>query len=83
MIIWYVHALEEDKSSLKHTVSQLHLHQEDLENRERCLNLHIRGVLEKVSDKNVYSYLLGLFNTLAPDIADRLAPGQSPQVPGS
>lgn len=38
--------------------------------RERHQNLRIRGVSEKVSDNNIRSFLLGLFNSLAPEIAD-------------
>lgn len=69
----YVHVLEEDNSCLKHTISQLQLQQEDLENCERRQNLRIRGIPEAVSDKELCSCLLGLFVTLAPH---RLAHGQ-------
>lgn len=65
-MIQYVHAQEEENSSLKH--SQLQLHQEDMENRERHQNLNIRGVPETVVDNKLCDYLLGLFNFLAPDI---------------
>lgn len=55
---------------MKHSVSQLQLQQEDLENRERCQNLHFRGIPETIGDNTLRQYLLGLFNTLAPKIAD-------------
>ena len=55
---------------MKHTLSQLQLQQEDLENRERRQNLRIRGVPESVTDKELRPYLLGLFVTLAPHIPD-------------
>lgn len=73
--------LNEENSALKHTVSQLQLQQEDLENREFHQNLHIQGVLETVSDNNLCSYLLGLFNTLAPDMADKDWSLDGPIVP--
>lgn len=38
----YVQVLEEENHSLKHSVSQLHLQQEDLENMERWQNLSFR-----------------------------------------
>lgn len=69
-MIEYVHVLEEDNSSLKHSVSQMQLHQEDLENRQCWQNVHIRGVSENVHDNKIHSYLLGLFNHLAPDVTD-------------
>lgn len=69
-LVQCVQALEEEKSTLKHTISQLQLQQEDLENRKWCQNLHIREVSESVDDNNLRPYLLGLFNTLAPTIAD-------------
>lgn len=43
-IVQYVHLLEEENSALKHTVSQLQLQHEDLENREQRQNLRIKGV---------------------------------------
>lgn len=67
--IHYLQALKEENVSLKYSISQLQL-QEDMQNRERRQNLRIRGVSEKVSDNNIRSLLLGLFNSLAPDIAD-------------
>lgn len=66
----YMQALEEENASLKHSVFQLQLQQEDLENRERERNLRICAVSKKVSDNNTRSFLMGLFNSLAPDIAD-------------
>lgn len=50
-IVQYVHVLEEENAALKHTVSQIQLQQEDLENRECRQNLRIRGVPETVNDK--------------------------------
>lgn len=35
-LVHYVHVLEEDNVALKHTVSQIQLQQEDLQNRECC-----------------------------------------------
>lgn len=61
-LVQYVHVLEEENSTLKHAVTQLQSQQENLENRERRQNLRIRGVLETLSDNNLHSYLLGLFN---------------------
>lgn len=52
-----MHGLEEDNAALKHNVSQIQLQQEDLENRERCQNLRIRGVPETVNDKELRAYL--------------------------
>lgn len=40
-LVQYVHVLEEDNASSQ---------QEDLENRERCQNLRIRGFPESVGD---------------------------------
>lgn len=40
-LVQYVHVLEEDNATLKHTVSQIQIQQEGLENRERRQNLHI------------------------------------------
>lgn len=82
----YVHVLEEDNAAMRHTVSQLQLQQEDLENRERRQNLRIRGVPESISDKELRPYLLGLFVTLAPHIPDidwRLSPGYHPLTESS
>lgn len=45
--------IEEDNTALKHTVSQIQLQQEDLENREHRQNLRIRGVHESISDKKI------------------------------
>lgn len=59
-IVQYLHVLEEDNAILKHTVSQIQLQQEDLENRERRQNLRICGVPETVSDKELHAYLLNL-----------------------
>lgn len=50
-LVHYVHVLEKDNTALKHTVSQIQLQQEDLENRERCQNVQICGVPESISDK--------------------------------
>lgn len=68
--VQYMHALEEENAFLKHTVSQIQLQQEDLENRERRSNVQIRGVHETVNDKELRAYLLNLFVTLAPHIPD-------------
>lgn len=62
--------IEEDNTALKHTVSQIQLQQEDLENREQRQNLRIHGVPETISDKEIHLYLLGLFVTLAPHIPE-------------
>ena len=44
--IQYMHALEEEYAYLKHTVSQIQLQQEDLENRERRSNIGSAGSLK-------------------------------------
>lgn len=66
----YVQVLEEENHSLKHSISQLQLQQEDLENRERWQNLCFRGIPETVGINTLCPYLLGLFNTLAPAVVD-------------
>lgn len=68
-LMQYVQALEEENSALKHTVSQLKLQQEDMENRERNQNLRILGVSEFAGDSNLLPYLLSRYTTLAPDTA--------------
>lgn len=78
-LVQYVHVLEEDNATIKHTVSQLQLQQKDLENRQRHQNLRICGVPESISDKELHLTLfeqLTLFVTLAPisRIYSRLAP---------
>lgn len=69
-LVQYVHVLEEDNVYLKHTVTQIHMQQDDLENREHRQNLRFRGVPETVGDQDLRSYLLSLFNTVDPDIPD-------------
>lgn len=46
----YVQAIEEENYNPRHTVSQLQVQQEDLENRARRQNLHFRGIPETVGD---------------------------------
>lgn len=69
-MINYVQAIEEENHNLRLSVSQLQLQQEDLENRERRQNLRFRGIPETVGDSDLRTYLLGLFNTLAPTVVD-------------
>lgn len=69
-LVQYDHVLEEDNAALKHTVSQFQMQQEDLENRQLCQNLQIRGVPETISEKEIVPYLLRLFVNLAPHITD-------------
>lgn len=66
----YVHVLEEVIAALNHTVLQLQTQQEDLEKRECCQYLWIRGVPETIIEKGICPYLLGLFNTLVHIIPD-------------
>lgn len=70
----YVHVLEEDNATMKHTISQLQLQQKYLEKRERHQNLRIRVIPGTVSDKELRPYLLGLFITLYTHSRHRLAP---------
>ena len=69
-MINYVQAIEEENHNLRISVSQLQIQQEDLENRERRQNLRFRGIPETVGDPDLRTYLLGLFNTMAPTIVD-------------
>lgn len=69
-LVQYVQVLEEDNAAIKHSVTQLQAQQEDLENRERRQNLRIRGIPEKIEDRDLRSYLLSLFNVVAPNIPD-------------
>lgn len=69
-MVQYVQALEEDNATTKNAITQLQTQQEDLENRERRQNLRFRGILEDVEDKDLRSYLLNLFNVVAPNIPD-------------
>lgn len=66
----YVQAIEEENHNLRHTVSQLQLQQEDLENRERTQNLRFRGIPETVGDSALRPFFLGLFYTMAPTAVD-------------
>lgn len=67
-MIHYVQAIEEENHNLRFLVSQLQ--QEDLENRESRQTLRFRGIPETVGDPDLRTYLLGLFNTLAPTVVD-------------
>lgn len=71
-LVQYVNVLEEDNLLLKHTVSQIQLQLEDLENRELCHNLHIRGVPESVGNTNFLMYSFSLtFCLNIPDMVHR------------
>lgn len=67
-LVQYVHVLEEENLSSNLNVSQIQLQEEDLENRQRCQNLWIRGVTKMVSNAELRPCLLGLFISIAPSI---------------
>lgn len=56
--------LHRDHKSLSDTVFQLQAHLEDLDNRNRCNNLRVRGVPESVTD--LFPAVQRLFKSLLP-----------------